>query len=121
MERVSWATYNEWKAAIVTEAFGPEGRLSVSIDMGVNLHEGGSSSLLQGMSTARKYTTDYFFKQFHLTAPEVPWDEFGGTARVPTPIMKLIGRRMKPKPPCRVPGIGLECGIRRRRGIWRFV
>jgi hypothetical protein len=39
--RVSWVTYEVWKAAMATEAFDPEGRLSVSIDMGEDLYEGG--------------------------------------------------------------------------------
>jgi hypothetical protein len=43
------------------------------------------------MSTARNYTIENFFKQFYFTAPEVSWNEFDGSARVPTLIMKHIG------------------------------
>jgi hypothetical protein len=89
--RVCWATKNELLAAIVTEALDPEGRLSVSMNMEEDLHEGDSSSLLPGMSTARKYTTEYFFKLFYFTAPEVSWDEFCGSARAQALIMKYIG------------------------------
>jgi len=98
VHRLPCVDYKESKAAMVNEAFDPEGRLSVSIDMGEDLNEGASSSILLSMSTARKYTTEYFFLQLlllllPLLLSLLPVLLAAGSARPGR-------RRMKPKPLC---------------------
>ena len=60
----SWKSYKEWQAAMVVETYHQEtGRLlSYSIDMGNELLEEEAKPLASGLSTARKYSIEYFYR-----------------------------------------------------------
>jgi hypothetical protein len=97
--RVSWATYKGWKAAMATELLDAEGLLSVSIDMGEDLHEGGSSSLLPLLPLLPLHPPlpPPLLKLLPLLLPlQLPL----------LPLLLAAGgarpgrRRIKPKPPC---------------------
>ena len=88
----SWQSYKAWQADMVEETYDQEtGRLlSLSIDMGNELLEEGTKTLASGLSTARKYSIEYFYRHHYGAPPQDAWDEYDGAMRLPTIIMKHL-------------------------------
>ena len=76
-----WQSYRAWQAEKVKETYHQvTGRLlSLSIDMGSELLEEGTKTLAPGLSTARKYSIEYFYRHHYGAPPEDAWDRM--TAR----------------------------------------